>query len=919
MRTKLRIKTTLLFLAFAVAIFAVGGTAMAITTDTSGTTSSSPTIQSDKADYAPGELVTLRGSNWQPGESVRIVVDDDGLQEQTWRRDVVVTADEFGNVRDEFTLPSWFVATYQVTATGELSGTVTTTFTDNLDATGGGVNGGSSVTIGPQFGQDAPAHLTVTQTASSPQREWRSALVTVTGQNRSDSVCLNYIFHTLAPGGTATEYFNVSPPRFPTAAGTYDVVLKAASGDDCEGFTDTVTLKNAITVDPNVIFSEYFGSVAHPETGWTETETVRVTDCRVAGPSSNNFYAELRSNCSITNTINTSGRQNLSLQYLWGKGGQSGQLNVDWRVGTSGPFLPLASHDFNTDGVSGTGVPNSNTVNLPTTANNTSIQLRFTGTGDNEARVDAIRVSGTEMPPNTPPTAEANGPYSVNEGGSVTLSSASSTDPGGSIASYAWDLDNDGAFDDSTDQNPTFSAAGLDGPSSRTVRLQVTDNNGATGTDTATVNVLNVAPSVTAPANQSSDEGFPHAFNLGSFTDPGDDGPWTGTVDWGDGSPSESLDPFNSSPDSLGSRFHVYADNGTYTVTVTVTEAGDGAPSGSATLTATVLNVPPTVNLAGPNAADEGQTKTYNYTVADPGLDTFAAASGYPKCGAGGNLVSGSHTPTPSGGSGSFQCTFPDGDASPTVAMKVEDDAGDASTEATQPVNVSNVAPTASNGTLDLNPVLGTATAGFDFSDVGYLDTHLNSYFTWAGVGDTGNRPATVTGVEHDAPDATGHASDTRTLNPGCYNLTVTGTAKDDDNDTSAPLSIYSNSQQTSVYAKGFRPPIVDNERNIAKYGNVVPIKVQLTNPCTGTTVTNAALYITVHKGLNGEFIEDNNPVAESVSAADNGQQMRVADGGYIYNLSTKNLSANSDWAVRVRLGSTTGPVLLQAVLYPKK
>jgi hypothetical protein len=50
-------------LAFAVALLAVGGTAMAITTDTSGTTSSSPTIQSDKADYAPGELVTLTGSN----------------------------------------------------------------------------------------------------------------------------------------------------------------------------------------------------------------------------------------------------------------------------------------------------------------------------------------------------------------------------------------------------------------------------------------------------------------------------------------------------------------------------------------------------------------------------------------------------------------------------------------------------------------------------------------------------------------------------------------------------------------------------------------------------------------------------------------------------------------------------------------
>jgi hypothetical protein len=234
-------------------------------------------------------------------------------------------------------------------------------------------------------------------------------------------------------------------------------------------------------------------------------------------------------------------------------------------------------------------------------------------------------------------------------------------------------------------------------------------------------------------------------------------------------------------------------------------------------------------------------------------------------------------------------------------------------------VTVNNVAPTASNPTFIFNPVLGTATAGFDFSDAGYLDTHLNSYFTWSGVGDTGNRPATVTGAEDVAPDATGHASDTRTLNPGCYNLTVTGTAMDDDGGKSAELTLYSNSQQTSVYGKGFRPPIMDNERNIAKYGNVVPVKVQLTNPCTGGTVTSESLYITVAKGLNGEFIEDTNSIATSVSSADTGSQMRIADGGYMFNLSTKYLSANTDWAVRVRLGSTTGPVLLQAVLYPKK
>ncbi len=87
-----------------------------------------PTITSDKADYAPGELVMLTGSNWQAGESVHINVDDD--QTKSWQRNVDVTADENGNISDQFNIPEWFVATYKVTATGAESGTATASFTD---------------------------------------------------------------------------------------------------------------------------------------------------------------------------------------------------------------------------------------------------------------------------------------------------------------------------------------------------------------------------------------------------------------------------------------------------------------------------------------------------------------------------------------------------------------------------------------------------------------------------------------------------------------------------------------------------------------------------------------------------------------------------------------------------------------------
>src|SRR5215203_799965 len=138
MRTRLmRSKISLLFIVCA-ALLAFAGTAMALTSDPSGTTSASPTITSDKADYAPGELVTLTGGNWQPGESVNIKVND--TYGASWSRNVDVTADANGEITDSFNLPNAFVSDYDVTATGAQSGVATTTFTDgNLASVSGTV------------------------------------------------------------------------------------------------------------------------------------------------------------------------------------------------------------------------------------------------------------------------------------------------------------------------------------------------------------------------------------------------------------------------------------------------------------------------------------------------------------------------------------------------------------------------------------------------------------------------------------------------------------------------------------------------------------------------------------------------------------------------------------------------------------
>jgi len=85
---------------------------------------------------------------------------------------------------------------------------------------------------------------------------------------------------------------------------------------------------------------------------------------------------------------------------------------------------------------------------------------------------------------NTPPVAEANGPYSVTVENPVYFSSEGSYDPDGSVVAYEWDFGDE--TENSFEQNPshTYSTAGT-----YTVTLTVTDNENAVGTDTATVEV----------------------------------------------------------------------------------------------------------------------------------------------------------------------------------------------------------------------------------------------------------------------------------------------------------------------------------------------------------------------------------------------------------------------------------------------
>lgn len=84
---------------------------------------------------------------------------------------------------------------------------------------------------------------------------------------------------------------------------------------------------------------------------------------------------------------------------------------------------------------------------------------------------------------NLPPVANAGPDQVVAPGKAVTLSGAASTDPDGSITSYAWNF-GDGTTGSGVSVSKTYSVAGV-----YTVSLTVTDANGASSTDTAIITV----------------------------------------------------------------------------------------------------------------------------------------------------------------------------------------------------------------------------------------------------------------------------------------------------------------------------------------------------------------------------------------------------------------------------------------------
>ncbi len=220
---------------------------------------------------------------------------------------------------------------------------------------------------------------------------------------------------------------------------------------------------------------------------------------------------------------------------------------------------------------------------------------------------------------NAAPVAVISGPTGdLLEGSELAFDASGSTDADDDddILTFAW-LFGDGTCSVAspplacTDDDPDHTYA-----DNGTYSFEVTVSDGFDdGTESGSVTIANVAPSVDAGADATLDEG--DTFNQGgSFTDPGAD-TWTATVDYGEGAGDEALALAGK---SFGLQ-NTYADNvgSPFTVSVAVTDDDGGV--GSDDVAVTVNNVAPSVD-AGPDATVEsGQTYDFSGSFSDPGIE----------------------------------------------------------------------------------------------------------------------------------------------------------------------------------------------------------------------------------------------------------------------------------------------------------
>ncbi len=359
---------------------------------------------------------------------------------------------------------------------------------------------------------------------------------------------------------------------------------------------------------------------------------------------------------------------------------------LSWSCATSDPGaddVVSVSWDFG-DGQTGAGSAASHTF-----ADDGSYVVTCIATDDyGDTGSDAVTVLvANEAPTITSTTVPASGTEGETLDFEVVV-----TDPGtGDSLSVSWDF-GDGAIATGTSASHSF-----DDDGSYTVTVTVCDDSSDCDTSSSVVAIGNADPVVDSVSVAASADEAEAVVLSAVATDAGDD-TLVYTWDFGDGD-----------TDIGDSVSHAWADQGTYAITLTVTDGDGGSDAASSVID--IANVAPSIDSLGCGEGAEGEALQFDVFASDVGVDDTLAVSW--DFGDGGSATG-----------DSAEHTYGD-DGSYTITVTVDD--GDDTTVEDCAIAVSNAAPVLS-GTPAASVVEATDysfTVGLD--DPGSLDTHTFS------------------------------------------------------------------------------------------------------------------------------------------------------------------------------------------------
>ena len=219
--------------------------------------------------------------------------------------------------------------------------------------------------------------------------------------------------------------------------------------------------------------------------------------------------------------------------------------------------------------------------NVPLTTPSTSgmyISSTATNSGNNTSEFSLA----FQSPLNSPPTANAGGPYVVAEGTNLQLNGSGSSDPDGNLQTYDWDLDYNGITFDVNASGVQPNVSFNDNFAPRMLPLRVTDSGGLSNIATTTLAVSNVVPIATASGSTTgvSNQPLPFSFLATDLSSVDTATGFRFDVNWGDSSASAFTGVTTTAT------IHAFAV-GTYNVTMTATDK-DGGISAIKTIAVTI-------------------------------------------------------------------------------------------------------------------------------------------------------------------------------------------------------------------------------------------------------------------------------------------------------------------------------------------